>query len=189
MIQPFLGSAELWYPLGMWSPHLCTWPSPLTAPPPPAPEHITIIALLLGIRERRGSRFRVWEPRHEQTEWCLTEGLWRAGMNPAPGHRPAWSPPLRTHPSTEQLSSSSQPPHSSPTAYPVFRGQTPAEGDDSSEREQVFWKQISSKRPLGVLPVVLTSGTKGGSSIPASNRLKFMLLKKGCLFTSAAPSP
>lgn len=40
-----------------------------------------------------------------------------------------------------------------------------------------------------VLAIVLTSGTKGGSSIPASNRLKFMLLKKGCLFTSAVPSP
>lgn len=29
---------------------------------------------------------------------------------------------------------------------------------------------------------------KGGSNIPASKRLKFMFLKKGCLLTSAAPS-
>ena len=35
---------------------------------------------------------------------------------------------------------------------------------------------------------LLTSGTKGGSNIPASKRLKFMFLKKGCLLTSAAPS-
>lgn len=35
---------------------------------------------------------------------------------------------------------------------------------------------------------LLTSGMKGGSNIPASKRLKFMFLKKGCLLTSAAPS-
>lgn len=35
---------------------------------------------------------------------------------------------------------------------------------------------------------LLTSGIKGGSNIPASKRLKFMFLKKGCLLTSAAPS-
>lgn len=29
---------------------------------------------------------------------------------------------------------------------------------------------------------------KGGSNIPASKRLKFMFLKKGCLLTSEAPS-
>lgn len=56
------------------------------------------------------------------------------------------------------------------------------------EREAILETNLL-KEATGGSSIVLTSGTKGGSSIPASNRLKFMLLKKGCLFTSAAPSP
>lgn len=35
----------------------------------------------------------------------------------------------------------------------------------------------------------LTSGLKGGSSMPAPRRLKFSFLKRGCSFTSRAPPP
>ena len=37
--------------------------------------------------------------------------------------------------------------------------------------------------------VALTSGLKGGSSMPAPSRLKFSFLKRGCSFTSCAPPP
>lgn len=38
-------------------------------------------------------------------------------------------------------------------------------------------------------PWELTSGTKGGSSMWASSRLKLMFLKMGCCLTSTAPQP